>query len=66
LMGLPSITDELGKAGTPATFVVWRWDRETPDLVPQRIVIRGRTIYDRDTLPTAVPFGRLEPRVEVV
>jgi len=66
LMGLSSITDELGKAGTPATFVVWRWDRETPDLVPQRIVIRGRTIYDRDTLPTAVPFGRLEPRVEVV
>jgi N-acetylglucosamine-6-phosphate deacetylase len=48
----------LGVPGTPATFVVWRWQRDPPDLVPQRIVIRGRTIYDADTLPTQVPFGR--------
>jgi N-acetylglucosamine-6-phosphate deacetylase len=62
LMGRPEITDQLGQPGTPATFCLWRWDPGTPDLVPQRIVIRGRTIYDRETLRTAVPFGRLPPR----
>ena len=65
LMGQPTITDELGKPGAPATFVIWRWDRETPDLVPKRIVIRGRTVYDRETLPTAVPFGRLAPPADL-
>jgi N-acetylglucosamine-6-phosphate deacetylase len=64
LAGGAEITDQLGLPGTPATFCVWRWDPETPNLVPQRIVIRGRTIYDRQSLPTAVPFGRLPPRVE--
>jgi N-acetylglucosamine-6-phosphate deacetylase len=55
----------LGAPGAPATFVVWRWDRKTPDLVPQRIVLRGRTIYDRETLPTAVPYGRLPQQVRI-
>jgi N-acetylglucosamine-6-phosphate deacetylase len=64
LGGVDEITDQLGQPGTPATFCLWRWDRETPNLVPQRIVIHGRTVYDRQTLPTAVPFGRLPPRVE--
>jgi hypothetical protein len=58
------VTDQVGQPGAPATFCLWRWEPETPNLVPQRIVIRGRTIYDRETLPTAVPFGRLPPRVE--
>jgi N-acetylglucosamine-6-phosphate deacetylase len=58
------ISDQLGRPGTPATFCLWRWDAETPNLVPQRIVIRGRTIYDQQTLPTAIPFGRLLPRAE--
>jgi N-acetylglucosamine-6-phosphate deacetylase len=65
LMGLPHITSALGVPDTYATLVVWRWDRETPDLVPQRIVIRGRTVYDVETLPTEVPFGRLMPRADV-
>ena len=52
------IASSLGKPGTPATFIVWRWERDTPDLVPQRIVVRGRTVYDAETLPTEVPFGR--------
>ena len=51
-----------GIPGTPATLVVWRWERERPDLVPQRIVIRGRTVYDADVLPTAIPFGRTAPQ----
>ena len=58
LMGLSQVTSALGVPGTYATLVVWRWDQETPDLVPQRIVIRGRIIYDAETLPIEVPFGR--------
>jgi N-acetylglucosamine-6-phosphate deacetylase len=58
LMNTPTITSSLGKPGTPATFVVWRWERDTPDLVPQRIVLRGRTVYDVESLPIEVPFGR--------
>ncbi|MFN2228411.1 MAG: N-acetylglucosamine-6-phosphate deacetylase [Anaerolineae bacterium] len=50
--------------GAWATFVVWRWHREVPDLIPQRIVIRGRTVYDVDSLPVGVPFGRVLPRAE--
>jgi N-acetylglucosamine-6-phosphate deacetylase len=50
--------------GAWATFVVWRWDRELPDLVPQRIVIRGRTVYDVESLPVGVPFGRMAPRAD--
>jgi len=65
LMGLPQITSTLGAPGTYATLVVWRWDRETPDLVPQRIVIRGRTVYDTETQPTEVPFGRLAPKADI-
>ncbi|MEA3345384.1 MAG: N-acetylglucosamine-6-phosphate deacetylase [Chloroflexota bacterium] len=62
LTGISDLAAPLGKPGTPATFVVWRWDRDTPDLIPQRIVVRGRTVYDTNTLPTQVPFGRtLEP-----
>jgi len=64
LMDRPEITDQLGQPGTPATFCLWKWDPETPSLVPQRIVIRGRTVYDRQTMPTAVPFGRLPPRAD--
>ena len=64
-MRLPQITSTLGVPGTYATLVVWRWDRETPDLVPQRIVMRGRTVYDVQTQPTEVPFGRLPPRADV-
>ena len=58
LMNIPTITSTLGKPGTPATFVVWRWERDTPDLVPQRIILRGRTVYDVESLPIEVPFGR--------
>jgi N-acetylglucosamine-6-phosphate deacetylase len=65
LMRLPDITAELGESGTPATFVLWRWDTDVPDLVPQRIVIRGRTVYDREVLPIEVPFGRTAEPVEV-
>jgi N-acetylglucosamine-6-phosphate deacetylase len=64
LMGQPDQHQPLGKPGTPATFVVWRWDPETPNLTPQRIVLRGRTIYDVAYLPLEVPFGRLQERVE--
>ena len=64
LMGRPEITDQLGQPGAPATFFLWQWDPETSNLIPQRIVIRGRTIYDRQTRPTAVPFGRLPPRAD--
>jgi N-acetylglucosamine-6-phosphate deacetylase len=59
LLGMSDVTPSLGQPGTPATFVVWRWVPDTPDLTPQRIVIRGRTVYDSETLPTRVPFGRL-------
>jgi len=58
LMGMSGVTSDLGRPGTPATFVVWRWDRDTPNLTPRRIVIRGRTVYDAETLPIEVPFGR--------
>ena len=58
LMGLSDHAARLGEPDTPATFVVWRWEPDIPDLVPQRIVIRGRTVYDREALPTAAPFGR--------
>ncbi len=64
LMGLDDFSGILGQPGTPATFVVWRWEPETPDLIPQRIVIRGRTIYDRQELPVAVPFGRTAPPLD--
>jgi N-acetylglucosamine-6-phosphate deacetylase len=59
LLGIPDIAPALGQPGTPATFVVWRWDPATPNLIPQHIVIRGRTVYDVEMLPTEVPFGRL-------
>ncbi|MBL7200426.1 MAG: N-acetylglucosamine-6-phosphate deacetylase [Anaerolineae bacterium] len=68
---LPAVTDvpsaligeagtclPLGRPGTPATFVIWRWERDDPSLVPQRIVVLGRTVYDIETQPTTVPFGR--------
>ena len=58
LMTIPDLIRPLGSPGTPATFVVWRWDRDTPHLVPQRIVIRGRTLFDAETLPVEVAFGR--------
>lgn len=58
LMHIPDLALPLGSPGTPATFVVWRWESNSPDLVPQRIVIRGRTIYDAEKLPVQVPFGR--------
>jgi len=64
LMGLGDLPAPLGQPGTPATFVVWRWEPETPDLIPQRIVIRGRTVYDRQELPLAVPFGRTAPPLD--
>jgi N-acetylglucosamine-6-phosphate deacetylase len=65
LMGLPGLTALLGQPGTPATFVIWRWEPEVPNLTPLRIVLRGRTIYDAQTLPTEVPFGRLPERATV-
>ena len=52
------LTTDIVSPGTPATFVIWRWERDTPNLVPQRIVILGRTVYDAQTLPVEVPFGR--------
>ena len=55
----------LGQRGAPATFVLWRWEPDVPNLAPLRIVLRGRTIYDAETLPTEVPFGRLPERVQV-
>jgi N-acetylglucosamine-6-phosphate deacetylase len=61
LMGIDDVRGTLGEPGMPATFVVWRWDRDTPDLIPQRIVLRGRTVYDWETLPTIVPFGHAAP-----
>ena len=64
LMQQPDLCQPLGKPGTPATFVVWQWNAEAPSLTPQRIVLRGRTIYDAASLPIAVPFGRLDERVE--
>jgi len=64
LMGLADLPAALGQPGTPATFVIWRWEPETPDLVPQRIVIRGRTVYDRQELPIAVPFGHTAPPLD--
>lgn len=48
----------LGEPGTPATLVLWKWDRQLPALIPQRIVLQGRTIYDVQTRPVTVPFGR--------
>jgi N-acetylglucosamine-6-phosphate deacetylase len=62
--GAFEIADQLGQPGAPATFCLWRWEPETPNLVPERIVILGRTVYERQALPTAVPFGRLPPRVD--
>jgi N-acetylglucosamine-6-phosphate deacetylase len=59
LLGLPGANAPLGTPGTAATFVIWRWEREAPNLIPQRIVIRGRTVYDVEQLPVEVPFGRL-------
>jgi N-acetylglucosamine-6-phosphate deacetylase len=56
LMGLPDVSSSLGTPGSPATFVIWRWDRDAPHLVPQRIVLRGRTVYDCETLPVEVSF----------
>jgi N-acetylglucosamine-6-phosphate deacetylase len=58
LMGLPDVTSTLGTPGAPATFCVWRWEPEIPNLVPQRIVLCGRTVYDAESLPTRIPFGR--------
>jgi N-acetylglucosamine-6-phosphate deacetylase len=58
LMGSPDLTAALGEPGTPATFVVWRWEPTTPSLTPQRIVLRGRTVYDSRTLVVQVPFGQ--------
>ncbi len=63
LMGLSDLTAPFGYPTTPATFVLWRWEPEAPNLTPLRIVLRGRTIYDVETLPTEVPFGRLPERV---
>jgi N-acetylglucosamine-6-phosphate deacetylase len=63
--GDAEIAGQVGQPGAPATFCLWRWEPETPNLVPQRIVLRGRTIYDRETLLTAVPFGRLPPRADL-
>jgi N-acetylglucosamine-6-phosphate deacetylase len=63
LMGLSDVTLPFGEPGSPATFVVWRWEPEGPNLTPLRIVLRGRTIYDAETLPMEVPFGRLPERV---
>jgi hypothetical protein len=45
--------------------VLWRWEPDGPDLVPLRIVLRGRTIYDAQDLPIEVPFGRLPKRATV-
>jgi N-acetylglucosamine-6-phosphate deacetylase len=59
LLGLPGAGAGLGTPGMEATFVIWRWDRHVPDLIPQRIVIRGRTVYDAVHQPVEVPFGRL-------
>jgi len=59
LLGIDDVTDTLGMPGTPATFVIWRWQQEIPDLVPQRIVLRGRTVYDAESMPTTVPFGNI-------
>jgi N-acetylglucosamine-6-phosphate deacetylase len=64
LMGLGDLYAPLGQPGTPATFVVWRWEPETPDLIPQQIVIRGRTVFDRQELPVVVPFGRTAPPLD--
>ncbi len=62
LASLQAVPPQLGKPGMPATFVLWRWDRDTPDLVPQRVVLRGRTVYDHERLPVEVAFGAtLEP-----
>jgi N-acetylglucosamine-6-phosphate deacetylase len=65
LLGLANHTAPLGQPGTPATFVLWRWEPDAPDLEPLRIVLRGRTIYDAETLPVEAPFGRLPERVPV-
>jgi N-acetylglucosamine-6-phosphate deacetylase len=58
LLGVSGAAAPLGQPGTAATFVVWRWVPETPELIPQRIVMRGRTVYDVETMPIQVPFGR--------
>jgi N-acetylglucosamine-6-phosphate deacetylase len=63
LFGLSEIAAGMAP-GAWATFVVWRWDREVPNLVPQRIVIRGRTVYDAVSLPVEVPFGRMAPHAD--
>jgi N-acetylglucosamine-6-phosphate deacetylase len=63
LLDLPDPAKVLGQPGAPATFVLWRWEPDVPDLVPLRIVLRGRTIYDLETLPVEVSFGRLPERV---
>jgi N-acetylglucosamine-6-phosphate deacetylase len=63
LLGLPHLAAPLGQPGAPATFVLWRWKPSVPDIVPLRIVLRGRTIYDAETLPVEVPFGRLPEQV---
>lgn len=55
LLNLPVLP--FGAPGTPATFVLWRWEPQTPSLVPQRIVLLGRTVFDAETMPTQVPFG---------
>jgi N-acetylglucosamine-6-phosphate deacetylase len=64
LMGLGDFPALLGQPGTPATFVVWRWEPEPPNLIPRRIVIRGHTVYDHQELPVAVPFGHTAPRLD--
>jgi len=58
LLGLSTTSRGLGSPGASATFVVWRWDTAKPDLVPQRIVVRGRTLYDVSGSCWSVPFGR--------
>jgi N-acetylglucosamine-6-phosphate deacetylase len=63
LMGLPNLASSCLEPGMPATFVIWRWEPSVPGLTPLRIVLRGRTIYDAETLPTEVRFGRLPERV---
>ncbi len=61
-LGLQDLTAPLGTPNTPATFVIWRWERQNSTLRPLRIVLRGRTVYDAEVLPVAVPFGRtMEP-----
>ncbi|MBN1934875.1 MAG: amidohydrolase family protein [Anaerolineae bacterium] len=55
LLGLPAMS--FGAPGALATFVLWRWEPQMPNLVPQRIVLLGRTLFDAEMTPIQVPFG---------